>query len=266
MHAWQQRLVAIAGVVVAASACRRTPSLEEPFVDRSDGALPTLKVPKARATSVTIDGRLDEAAWLRAASTGPFVHPSSGRPEPRSKVNAIAKLVWNDEHLYVGAVVHDAQPTTPFGRDQQDPHIWAQASGIELMIQPGDHSDNRDYFEVQVDVGGAVWDTHFDDYNSPVTPGRDDATRRFGHQEWQSGVERATVIDAASGKYTIELALPWSALKTPRAAVPPKPGAVWRMNFYSFRDGQRDSLSWSPLLGKGNFHRSARFGRVELSP
>jgi hypothetical protein len=34
------------------------------------------------------------------------------------------------------------------------------------------------------------------------------------------------------------------------------------MNFYSFRDGQRDSLAWSPIQGQGNFHRAARFGRV----
>jgi hypothetical protein len=34
------------------------------------------------------------------------------------------------------------------------------------------------------------------------------------------------------------------------------------MNVYSFRDGQRDSLAWSPTLGQGNFHFAPRFGRV----
>jgi hypothetical protein len=36
------------------------------------------------------------------------------------------------------------------------------------------------------------------------------------------------------------------------------------MNLYSFRDGQADAMSWSPLLGQGNFHRSSRFGRLRF--
>ena len=66
------------------------------------------------------------------------------------------------------------------------------------------------------------------------------------------------------GRYTIELALPWDTLASPNAGAPPHEGDVWRMNFYSFRDGQRDALAWSPTLGQGNFHRSARFGRVRF--
>ena len=30
----------------------------------------------------------------------------------------------------------------------------------------------------------------------------------------------------------------------------PRAGDAWRMNLYPFRDGQRDSLAWSPLLGE----------------
>jgi hypothetical protein len=37
------------------------------------------------------------------------------------------------------------------------------------------------------------------------------------------------------------------------------------MNVYAFRDGQRQSLAWSPLRGRGNFHKSERFGRIELA-
>ncbi len=45
-------------------------------------------------------------------------------------------------------------------------------------------------------------------------------------------------------------------------AIPPKPGDTWRINLYSFRDGQRAALAWSPILGQGNFHRTSRFGKV----
>jgi len=40
--------------------------------------------------------------------------------------------------------------------------------------------------------------------------------------------------------------------------------ATWRLNLYTFRDGQRVSLAWSPVLGQGNFHRSSRFGRLRF--
>lgn len=249
-------------LAVLACACHRTPDYGQPPSDRSDGTLPRLVATRVEPGSIHVDGKLDEPAWKNAGSTGLFVAPGSGRPAPQSKVNAHAQLAWDAEHLFVGVTVFDAAPSSPFSRDDVDPHIWARASGVELMLQPGQFPDNRDYFEVQVDVAGAVWDTRFDDYNRPVSGGPDDANKRFGHQEWQSGVERA--IGRLSDRYVVELALPWKALTTRRVPDPPKAGDRWRANLYSFRDGQSDSLAWSPLLGQGNFHRSARFGTLEL--
>lgn len=252
------------GVVLglAASACRPKSRPSEPFVDRSNGALPSVKAARVEPRAIAIDARLDEPAWQRAASTGPFVQPSSGRPAPESKVNAVARVAWDPERLYLGIVIHDPKPTTPFSRDELDPHVWAKASGVELMLQPGDPGDNREYYEVQVDVGGALWDTRFDDYNQPISG--PESARRFGHQEWQSGLERATRLDPENATWIVELALPWRSLESTRARIPPTAGDVWRMNLYSFRDGQRDSLAWSPVLGQGNFHRASRFGRLEL--
>jgi hypothetical protein len=243
-------------------ACQRAPDFGEPLADRSDGALPRVVATRVEPGSVTVDGKLDEPVWKKAADTGMFVHPGNGRPVRDSKVNAHARLAWDTGHLYVGVIVFDPSPSTPFSREAVDPHVWAGASGIELMLQPGEFADNRDYFEIQVDVGGAVWDTRFDDYNRPITGGPDDASKRFGHQEWQSGVDRA--VWRQSDRYTVELAVPWASLATLRVPHPPAAGARWRANLYSFRDGQRDALAWSPILGQGNFHKAARFGTLEL--
>lgn len=190
-----------------------------------------------------------------------FVAPGDGRPVPKSGVNAHVRLLSSDKHLFAAFVVQDKAATSPFGRSDVDPHIWGGASGVEVMIQPGDFGDNRDYYEVQVDVNGALWDTFFDDYNRPIT-GATEAEKRFGHQEWMSDAQRAIDLDTSAGRYTIELGIPWAKLSSKRTASPPEKGQTWRMNFYSFRDGQRDSLAWSPIQGQGNFHRAARFGRV----
>ncbi len=235
---------------------------DEPFVSRADGALPQLVVARVADDAIAIDGALDEDAWKNAASSGPFVSPGNGEPAKKSKVNATAKLAWSEAHLFVAVTVWDGAASTPLAKDAVDPHVWANASGIELMLQPGDKGDNRDYYELQVDVGGAVWDTHFDDYNRPISGGPDDEHKRFGHQEWSSGVKRAT--QKHSDRYVVELALPWRAIEKARTPVPPRAGDVWRANLYSFRDGQADSLAWSPILGQGNFHRAARFGRLRF--
>ena len=208
-----------------------------------------------------LDGKLDDAAWAGAAVLGPLVDPGGGATLPKSPVAAFARLGWTDDALWLGVVVHDRDPVAPFSRDDVDPHVWGKSSGIELMLQPGDPGDNRDYYELQIDTAGAVFDSHFDDYNAPISGAGEG--RRFGHQEWSSHVERASFV-ARKRLYTVEAAIPWSAFAPGRAAIPPRAGDVWRLNLYSFRDGQRHALAWSPLRGRGNFHKSERFGRVRF--
>jgi hypothetical protein len=128
------------------------------------------------------------------------------------------------------------------------------------MLQPGDPGDNREYFELQVDAGGAVFDTRWPDYNRPIRG--EGASKVFGEEAWSSQVERAVHLGA--GFYSVELALPFAALAPARVALPPRPGDVWRLDLYSFKDGQRQALAWSPIRGQGNFHRAARFGRVRF--
>ena len=251
-------------VVVSALGCRGVPEWataprEGKPGDATVAGAPVV-VPRLAAAPV-LDGKLDDAAWAHAAVLGPLADCGDGSPVSRSPVAAFARAGWDERALYVGVVVRDAKPTSPFSRDDVDPHVWGASSGVELMLQPGDPGDNKDYYELQVDVNGAVFDSHFDDYNQPIT-GTTPKDRVFGHQDWSSHVERA--ISVGHGFYAVEFALPWSSLATARVPVPPRAGDVWRANLYSFRDGQRQALCWSPLRGQGNFHRTTRFGRVQL--
>ena len=226
----------------------------------------TISGPPARAgrfaSRPVIDGRLDEPVWRTATVLGPFVDTGDGHSVSSSHpVAATARVGWDADRLYLGFVVADRHPVAPFHRDDVDPHLWGSASAVEIMLQPGDPGDNRDYYEIQVDTAGALFDTHWDDYMTPLRGGPTD--RVFGHQEWSCAAERAATVDPGRS-YTIEMALPWSALAAGRVPIPPRPGDIWRINLYSFRDGQRLALGWSPIRGQGNFHRSLRFGRVRF--
>ena len=219
-------------------------------------ALPTLVVPKV--DGLVVDGVLAEPGWATAAGTGAFGNARDGASVEGSPVASAARVAYDDRALYFAIWVADADAASPHQRATLDPHIWATASGVELMLQPGDPGDNTHYYEVQVDVAEAVWDTRFDDYNRPIT-GEGDA-RQFGHQAWDATLERR-VTQHPTG-YLVEAALPWTALTSDHVSIPPEAGDVWRANFYSFRDGQGQALAWSPLHGEGNFHRTSRFGRL----
>lgn len=237
--------------------CRPRPAV--PRSDRSDGAIPTLTAPRVGDPEMRVDGSLDEPAWRRAGRTLGLVHPGTGSPVPGSKVQAEAWVLWSDTRLYLAARVWDGAPQRAFARDDTDPHVWERETGIELMLQPGDPGDDRDYVEVQVGASEALWATRFDAYNRPIS--RDLAGGlRFGHQDWSPRVERAW--RQRDGFCEVEFALAWSDLAGTRAPTPPRAGDVWRMNVYTFRDGQRDALGWSPILGEGNFHRASRWGRL----
>lgn len=255
---------AVAAVTMLA-ACNRRPDWSKPPEGGISGDSTVAGAPMSIvrfASPPTIDGKLDEPVWQGAKATARFVNPGNGQTPGSHPVAAFARLGWDEKNLYLGVVVDDDAPAAPFGRDDVDPHLWEMSSAVELMLQPGDPGDNREYYEMQFDTMGAMFDTKWDDYNQPIS-GSDPATKKFGHMEWSCKAERAAFVQR--GKlYSIEVAIPWSSFTSSRVAVPPKPGDVWRANLYSFRDGQKLALAWSPIKGEGNFHKSSRFGRVKF--
>ena len=107
-----------------------------------------------------------------------------------------------------------------------------------------------------------MFDSRFDDYNQP----RGSPKGPFGHQGWSAKLESAVTLrgtlDRPGDKdqgYTVEIRIPWTSFDKARQA-PPRPGDTWRINLYAMQnDG---GVAWSPILGKGNFHRASRFGKV----
>lgn len=216
---------------------------------------------RAASDAITIDGKLDEPAWQRAGSTGPFVDVGSGREANRHPTRGSAKVTWDDTHLFIGFEVLDANVRGGFPKDARDPHLWERDT-VEIMIDPDGDGDNRDYYEIQVNPQNLVFDTQYDDYNKPNGGGRGP----FGHEEWASGLTSAVVIhgtiddpsDTDQG-YTVEMQIPWASFTKAKKA-PPEPGSSFRMNFYAMKNN--GGTAWSPILGAGNFHRASRFGRV----
>lgn len=223
---------------------------------------PTLRVDRMpKGTSIKIDGKLDEPAWAKAGDTGAFVNVGSGKPDKGFPVQGSAKVLWNDQALYVAFDVKDKDVIGGFKKTDKDPQLWTKDT-VEIMIDPDGDGDNKDYYEIQVNPQNLVFDSRFDDYNKPKG-GKDGP---FGHQDWSAKLTSAVVVNGTLDKsddkdvgYTVEMAIPWSSFDKAKKA-PPELGATWRMNFYAMQNNS--GVAWSPIMGKGNFHRASQFGRV----
>ncbi len=230
-----------------------------PAVDKHP---PTLHVEKLdAATTIKIDGKLDEAAWKTAASTGPFVDVRTGEPNQAFPVNGDAKVLWSDTGMYVGFSIADTDMVGGFKAGEKDPHLWTKDT-VEIMVDPDGDGDNKDYYEIQINPQNLVFDSQFDAYNEP----KKEPDGPFGHQDWSANLKSAVSLDGTVDKssdedrgYTVEAFIPWKSFSK-AAKLPPEIGSSWRMNFYAMKNN--GGVSWSPILGQGNFHKASRFGRV----
>ncbi len=217
-------------------------------------AIPELSAPR-RAAEITLDGELNEAAWQGAPVTERFVRTMDGTP---GQPEVTARILWDDEALWVAFEVEDDFLKCTFDPDAVDPHLWEQDT-VELMIDPD--GDAQGYFELQVSPTGLVFDTRFDTVRRPAP---------FGYPAWQSGLEsgvsvRGTVNDEDSDEgYTVETRIPFASFaEGSDPAEPPSPGDTWRIALYVLdaRPEGQWGVGWSPPL-VGDFHVPDRFGRV----
>ncbi|MEO8876899.1 MAG: carbohydrate-binding family 9-like protein [Polyangiaceae bacterium] len=233
--------------------------------------VPAVTVNKLAANQkIVVDGKDDDEAWKAATSTGPFVDVGTGKPNAAFPVNGQAKLAWDDTNLYVLFNVTDPDVTGGFVDPKTDPadftvtgqpKDWTKDT-VEMMVDPDGDGDNKDYYELQINPQNKIFHSQFDDYNKPKT----DPNGPFGHEDWDPRLKSAVVVKGTIDKpgdkdegYIVEAAIPWTAYSKAKNH-PPQNGDTWRINFYAMKNN--GGVSWSAILGQGNFHKSSRFGKV----
>ncbi len=246
----------------------KTGVVPKPEQHTTGGDVPVLVVTKlADNAKMTIDGNANEPEWGVAASTGPFVDVGTGKPNTVFPVNGSAKLLWDSKNLYVYYEVKQAEPYLGFTDPKSQPNdftvsgqpkLWTKDT-VEMMVDPDPSGDNKDYYELQINPQNKVFKSQFDTLQQPGGG----PNGPFGHEDWDPKLKSAVQLQKGDdGKvtgYTVEAAIPWAAYAK-AAEHPPKSGDVWRVNFYAMHDNA--GVSWSPILGQGNFHKASRFGRV----
>ncbi len=237
-------------------------SLAERAPKPTQAPTPSLRLDRVDPSpAIQLDGQLDEPAWAEALSTGPFVDVSTGKPALDSRIQGSTRLIFTREALYLGFEVRDPDVVGDFPKGAKDPHLWTKDC-VEIMVDPDGDGDNKDYYEIQVNPQGLVFDSRFDDYNSP----KQEPNGPFGHQEWSARVEagvrvKGTLNDSSDRDegWVAELKLPWKVFEKAKRS-PPAFGDEWRFNFYAMENN--GGVAWSPILRQGNFHKASRFGRI----
>ena len=213
---------------------------------------------------IKVDGKLDEAAWKDAASTGPFVNTMTGAP---SELGTTAKLLWDEKNLYVAFESADADIWSSLTK--RDDKLWTQEA-VELMIDA--NGDGKGYIELQVAPNGSIFDTYLPQYRKY----EDSLDPKKKPYSWNSKVSAKVTVDGTLNKHddkdkswTVELALPLEDVKgmdteaaTPK--LPPSVGDVWRANMFRMDLPQgkgQQAAAWSPPL-VGDFHVLDKFGEL----
>jgi hypothetical protein len=220
--------------------------------------------------AVEVDGRLDDPAWRKAAWTADFVD-IEGRAKPRPYFRTRAKMLWDDQFFYVGALM-------------EEPHVWATLTAhdsvifrdndFEVFLNPS--GDGLNYFEFEINALNTGWDLFLP--RPYKKKGRAD-------NAWEiPGLKTAVHVDGTLNDprdrdrgWSVEIAFPWAAYASRAPVRRPAPGESWRVNFsrvewrVEVRDGRYVKLPglrennwvWSPQ-GVVDMHVPERWGFVRF--
>lgn len=223
------------------------------------------------AERIHIDGDLSKPAWDAAPWTDLFVD-IEGELRPRPPLATRAKLLWDDERLYVAA-------------ELEEPDLWATLTERDSVIFRDDDFEvfldpsgaGRNYYEFEINALGTVWDLVL---RQPYRLGGE------ADSDWRiAGLESAVRLDGKLNDpttrdrgWTVEIAMPFAAFDVhTQHPDPPQPGDLWGLNFsrvdwdleiaggaYRKLEGRPEhNWVWSPQ-GVVDMHLPLRWGTLEF--
>lgn len=209
---------------------------------------------------IKIDGKLNEKSWQLAPSTDDFVDiQGDAFPIPAQKTSA--KMLWDDDYLYVGGVIYEKDIIARL--NQRDTIIYHD-NDFEVFLNP--NGDGHNYFEIETNAKGTIMDLMLD---RPY--------RNGGHflMQWDCPNLKLAVHIEGTLNNSKDIDKYWSVeMAIPRQAVsmdfdnPLKKGKYWRLNFsrveWVKNQPKEENWVWSPI-GKIDMHQPERWGFIYFS-
>ncbi|HYE57328.1 MAG TPA: DUF5916 domain-containing protein [Rhodothermales bacterium] len=141
---------------------------------------------------VTVDGRLDEAAWAAATPVTAFTQVDPDEGQPASERTEI-RVLYDDEALYVGARLYDRQPVSRrLGRRDMS---LGGSDWLGVVIDS--YNDGRTAFSFDINPSGVRRDASKSDSGDNMA--------------WDAVWDGAATVDAEG--WTAEVRIPFSQLR-----------------------------------------------------
>jgi hypothetical protein len=210
---------------------------------------------------MTIDGKITEMEWKNAPWSSDFVNMAWPRVSTKPALRTRMKMLWSDTTLYIAAELQEPHVTAKM--TQHDDDLYKE-NAFELFIDPD--GDNQNYLELEINALNTVMDLTMD------KPYRD---RGAPDKSFElTGMKTAVHIDGTLNDnsntdrgWTIEMAIPFAALKSISGVDRPKDAQQWRVNFARAEyvsESESHYTSWSPH-GVVNTHLPECFGYVQFT-
>ncbi|MFO7894829.1 MAG: DUF5916 domain-containing protein [Longimicrobiales bacterium] len=176
--------------------------------------------------AIAVDGRLDEAAWRRAAPATGFrqYQPDEGAA---ASYPTEVRVLFDDRALYIGARM--AQPggvVAPLARRDQ------------LLDASGDNGSFNSLTTDKLVVRLDPYHNHLDDAWFEVNPAGVRGDQFNGDPSWDPIWDSAARVD--SGGWTAELRIPFSQLR-----FSPDSLQSWGLQIWRYIDGLNEQVMWS---------------------
>jgi len=195
---------------------------------------------------IQVDGKLNEHDWKQAVLISNF-EDIEGAAKPKPTFSTEVKMMWDSQYLYIGAVL-------------EEPHLWGTLKkhddiiyrdhDFEVFIDP--MGDGEQYFEIEINVLGTIMDLFM---NKPYKKG---GTFDMG---WNTAGIQSKIIangtindntDIDSG-WTLEMAIPFTAISKAQRAATPSFNKPWRINFSRVQwTLEPDGISYRKKLNQNN--------------
>lgn len=206
-------------------------------------------------TPMAIDGKLDEPAWRQAHSVGDFLFPWY---KEGTKEQTVAKLLWDDENLYVSWYAHDkhisASVTQRHGPVSKD-------DCVEIFISPNPDKV-RNYYTFEINAIGTMLNrARTDWWTGPPTWEPEGVRYRA---TWHGLPRKDESPD--DNHWIVEAAIPLKNFARDAAHTPPRDGDRWRLNLQRLGGITNPQAStWSPFPdGVRSFHTPEVFRPVRF--
>jgi hypothetical protein len=216
-----------------------------------------------------IDGKLNDPAWTAAPWTPDFVDIAVPNTTKTPPFRTRAKLLWDAKYLYIAAEL--TEPDIRAAMTAHDSPLYKE-NNFEFFLKP--FADNPGYFEFEINARKTTWDLYLPKaYNQG---GKADSSWEIPGLLYSVRLNGTlNKSDDQDHNWTVELAVPWTALATRLPVTPPTPGTEWRANLMRVEhaalpspipdpDPKASYSVWSPL-GIPDMHAPDRWGTIKFT-